>query len=372
MNTRAVLLIFFLLFSHNALASSRSDAREMIATGTRLPEAINILSSLISKPDAGIAAEYALALASSGLVSAALFEMDRAFILDSTDDEVLFAGSVLLRSLGLVQAADELKRPNPSWVKGDLALLSSPHPRLDAKAPLGACGKEMKKAAELLEKSRFISALDRFARITAVYPKESLGWAGYAVALEKVGAYKTSAKAVGKEIALSPHMDADTQAHLVAHQKDLLELPPLEKKKLNQSLQGRYTAFIGGSLSGGNGTSTTRSLSAQLGKFFTNNLNLSLDFSDSSASNAAIGLGGRLYIPLPVDAPLSLTLGSRLEYDTVAPVGAGHFGWVVSPGLSEFVGTGSLDLFYDYGVSGSQKGTKTLSLGYTFYFGGTP
>jgi tetratricopeptide (TPR) repeat protein len=354
--------------------ASRSDAREMIVSGARLPEAVNELSSLASNTqDAALVSEYSLALASSGLVEAALFQMDRAFVISGGDaDEVLYAGSTLLAWLGLSQAADEIRRPAPSWV-GDraLPLLSKPRKRSDLISPLGAVGPELYKAAELMRRSRFITALDRFSRLSALYPKDPLVWSGYAVALEKIGAYKTAAKAVAMELSTDTALEAGERDLLVEHIRELDERPPLEKKKLNEVLQGRYSAFVGGSLNGASGVPLTYSFSAQAGKFFTNYLNLSVDTAYSTSTHLVLGLGERLYVPMPITAPLSLTLGSRVEYDsTPSAAGAGNVGFVASPGLSYFIGTGSFDIFVDLGVAGSQKGTETLSVGYTFLMGG--
>ena len=358
--------LFVAVYSLNSVyASPRSDAQEMIASGTRLPEAMALLSPLAKSSQADIVAEYSLALASSGLISAALYEMDRAFILDGADNEVRFAGSTLLSSLGLVLAGEELMRPAPSWIKGPLKLLSMPRKRDDVMG-MGSYFLEIKAASELMEKARYISALDRFARITAIYPSEPLGWAGYAIALEKIGAFQTSAKAVAMEMAVSPQMETDTRASLTDYQNDLLALPPVAKKKFSQSLQGRYMAFVGGSYSGGKGAPQSLNLMGQMGKFLTNYFNVSIDYAYSSENGSVYGLGERLYYHLPI----SLTLGSRIEGTSVA-ANESHLGLVVSPGLSYFFASGgSIDLFYDFGISGSQKNRKTLSLGFTSYFGG--
>jgi hypothetical protein len=353
--------------------ASRSDAREMLVSGDRLPEAVNELSSMAkSATDGVLVSEYALALASNGLVSGALSEMDRAFVLSGgVDDGVLYAGSVLLTWLGLTQAAEEISRPAPDWVGArKLALLSKSRKRSDVLAPMSAFGPELYRASELMSKARFITALDRFARLTAVYPKEPLGWSGYSVALEKVGAYKTASKAAAMELALSPGLDTDARGLIADHISELDAHSPLVQKKLNESLQGRYTAYIGGSLNGASGATSTYAVSGQLGKFFTNNVNLSLDASYSSAFHAIAGLGGRFYLPIPIRVPLSLTLGTRAEYDSIPSSGTSNLGFIVSPGISYFIGAGSFDVFFDIGVAGAQKGTETLSVGYTFLIGG--
>lgn len=375
MNLRAWTLLFCatslaLSASARPALASRADAREEIATGQRIPDAIRELAVLARRPDASLAVELSLALASSGLVSASLSEMDRALILDPTDDEVLYAGSTLLAWLGLTQAADELKRADPDWVKGPLPLLSRSRKRSDVPSPMGGFGAELRRASELMAKSRFVSALDRFARLTATYPREPLGWAGYAIALEKVGAYRTSARAVAMEVALDSAIDPLERAEATEHEKDLQAMPPLAAKKFNESLEGRYTAFAGGSLNGGDGASVTGSVRAQLGKFVTHNLNLSADIGYSSLTGFEVGAGERWYFALPLRVPLSLTAGSRVEFDSAPASGSGDVGLILSPGVSWFVGGGSLDLFVDFGVAGAESGTETLSLGYTFYFGG--
>ena len=65
--------------------------------------------------------------------------------------------------------------------------------------------------------------------------------------------------------------------------------------------------------------------------------------------------------------PLNFTAGTRLEYQ---PGPANNLAFVLSPGLSYVLANGALDFYLDFSLTGPNKGSQTLSLGYTVYFGG--
>ena len=137
-------------------------------------------------------------------------------------------------------------------------------------------------------------------------------------------------------------------------------------------LKGRYLSFFGGSVNH-TAEDTVINLNARAGKFLTNridaavNLGLISGYDASDYNGLTFGVSGRYLHPLPIDAPMSATLGARLQY---LPAPSDQTSLFLAPGLSYFLPSGSVDLTLDWALSGAIKGTKTLSLGYTVYFGG--
>ena len=108
-----------------------------------------------------------------------------------------------------------------------------------------------------------------------------------------------------------------------------------------------------------------------MGKFLTNRIDAgaSAGFtSGSDYSGLSFGVSGRYNKPLQVAMPLNFTAGARLKYQ---PGPENNFAMVLSPGLSYVLANGALDLYLDFALTGPSKGTQTLSLGYTIYFGGS-
>ncbi|MEK7747092.1 MAG: hypothetical protein AAB576_10525, partial [Elusimicrobiota bacterium] len=200
-------------------ASSRSSARAA-AVSARLPvreaarehfrggsyaEAAAALSPMARKSsDPGLVGEYGYALAAAGFKDAALAQLDRAYALGWENPEVLYYASSALGVLGLADAAEELSRPEPAWLSGERVEA----PKVESKAVRKDPAPDLEEARTLLEGERYLAAAVRFDEITRKRPEEALGWAGYAVALERIGAYRTAAAAAREDIRLSgPDLD---------------------------------------------------------------------------------------------------------------------------------------------------------------------
>ncbi|MGQ0645383.1 MAG: hypothetical protein ACT4O3_07820, partial [Elusimicrobiota bacterium] len=189
-----------------------------------------------------------------------------------------------------------------------------------------------------------------------------------------------AARAVGRSLELAgAGMPAEDRAAYEAHKAELESRtlsppgPAGPARKANLALKGRYLAFLGGNVNR-TSQSTVSSVNGRLGKFFTDRVDASLTAGYTAGNlpkkyrGASFGLASRYHQPLPVPAPLNATFGARLEYQ---PRPSQKTSFVLSPGLSWVQETGSLDLYYEYGVSGRLKKSKTISLGYTVYFGGS-
>jgi tetratricopeptide (TPR) repeat protein len=346
------------------------DVRHAAVSGGHLQTAIVDYAQAVRKEDAALLAEYGWVLAKAGKTDLALAQADRALQLDNTNDEVLFYTSEILKSLGLTDVSSEISRPAPEWIKNEKLPADTARPAL-----VGTYKEDINSATGLLLQRRYASSVDRYSRLTKKYPREHYVWAGYAIALESIGAYKAASQAVAKDIELSKDADEKTRNMMLAHKKELEERPalaPHEKAKANEMLEGRYLVFFGGSISHMT-DDTIINISGRAGKFLTNNFDIGINAglisgnSNSDYNGVSLGLSARYLTPLPVAAPLSFVMGARVQY---APAPSDQTTIYASPGLSYFLENGSIDLTVDFGLSGPLKDTRTVSLGYTMYLGG--
>lgn len=361
-----VLLNCFLI-SPAWAASLRSQARELLKKQDFSGAVAAYKAIPKGSSDAGLVAEYAYSLALLGFTDLALTQLDRAFIEDAASAEVLYFGSSVLLAMGLEEAAQEISRPAPVWMANSRTALEN----LEPERELGDFEGELASANLLMTQMRYVSASVRFKRITEKYPDEGIAWAGYAIALEKMGAYRAAARAVEKDIELSEPEEQSMKVK-TAYKSELESQPPLKSLRANRALQGRYLAFMGGSLNRTSGN-TVSNLNVRMGKFFTNRFDAALNAGvvsgniSSSQDGVNAGASARYHQPLPLALPLNGTIGLRLSYD---PAPSDNFSIYFSPGLSYFLSDSSIDLFLDIALSGPLKNSQTLSLGYSVYFGG--
>jgi len=350
-------------------ASPRDKARALVLSGL-YPDAVAAYNPLArGSKDGGLAAEYAFALALAGHRDLALSHLDRAFLADASNPEVMFFGSAVFEALGMNAMAGELRRPPPGW-------LSAGVPKIQAlERPRGEYKELLATANLFIAQRRFASAAAQFDALVRAYPDAQLPWAGYAIALEKLGAFKAAAAAVDKDLKLGKQDSPETVNLLNRHKAELEARPPVTyapAPKLNEMLKGRYLAFLGLSYSHTE-TDGILMLQSRVGKFLTNrfdagaSLGLTTGYDNSDFNGLSFGVSGRYNKPLPVSMPLNLTAGARFEYQ---PGPEDNFAMLLSPGLSYVLDNGALDLYLDFALTGPLKGTQTLSLGYTVYFGG--
>lgn len=375
----AAFLALSVLFAAPAFAASkREQARALIAKKDYAP-ALQIYNSIApTASDAGLLAEYAYALALMGFADPALAQLDHAFILDARNQDVLFFGSAILAALGQADAARELERPEPDWLPDSGLALGALSP---ARTP-GDLRGEFAAVNLLMLQKRYVTASDRFARLTREHPNLPLAWAGYAIALEKIGAYHAAAAAVAKDRELSTQDNADARKLKAEHQAELEARPPLkshtakDSRRGNQDLKDRMYFYLGAGLNHSSGM-TLDTISARAGRYLSDHLDASADASTvkgfTAGSNAGYNgssFGASLRYSVPWgSSPVNITIASRLSY---TPGPGDNFSALISPGISLFIGPGSIDVSYDIGLEGALKDTQTLSAGYTAYFGGKP
>ena len=347
----------------------RDKARTMVLSGD-YPGAVAAYNPLArGSQDAAQAAEYAYALALAGQGELALAHLDRAFLADAANPEVMFYASAVYKAFGMQVVAKELYRAPPAWLAGgapEIAVLER---------PAGEYQNLLDGANRLISQRRFASAAVHFAAIVRAYPEEQRPWAGYAIVLEKLGAFKAAAKAVEKDLKLGKQEDPETVKLLTEHKAELEARSPVTytpAPKLNEMLKGRYLSFFGLSYNHSEATSIFN-LNTRMGKFLTNRFDvgatagLTSGYDDKDYNGLSFGVSGRYNKPLPVSMPLNLTAGARFEYQ---PGPNDNFAMVLTPGLSYVLANGALDLYLDFSLTGPNKGSQTLSLGYSVYFGG--
>jgi len=341
-------------------------AREAIISPSISPQdALLKYSVAIKRTNAApMAAEYAYALAYAGVPEAALYNIDRALISEPLNPEIRFYLSEILNAFGLAAAA-EVSGPVPAWLKTPPEL-----PALDVSAPEGDFEKASASINPLMAQRRYAQASVLFDRLCEKLPDSARCHAGYAIALEKLGAYKTAAAQAKKNLDLSqpPERRSVAEAYIASLEKR----PPFKySTTARKPLKGRYLAFLGGSFNRADGN-TTHAFSARAGKFVSERLDIAANAAMNGGSpvtdynGLTIGASSRYNEPLSF-APVNGTLAAKIER---VPAPDKNLTFLISPGLSYFMKDSSIDLFWDVALAGTYSGSVTMSLGYTVYFGG--
>lgn len=365
----ALLLAAFVLGGLPAFAAADKTlllAREAILSTSVSPQdALLKYSEAVKKTNAApVAAEYAYAQARAGVPEAALYNIDRALVAAPLDPEVRFYLSEILNVFGLEDASVEFAVPVPAWLKTPLIL-----PGLDIVAPEGNFEAIVRSVELLMAQRRNAQSAVLLNRLCRKLPDNSRCYAGYAIALEKLGAYKAAAAQARKNQELSK--TAERKAAAASYAAALWKRPPLKfSTTIEQPLKGRYLAFMGGSFNRADGGSTY-SFNSRAGKFISDRIDVSANAAlnggnpVSAYNGLTLGVTGRYNAPLGF-APLSSTLAARIER---VPAPDKNLAFLLSPGLSYFMRDSSIDLFWDLALSGPYGGSVTMSLGYTIYFG---
>jgi len=367
----AGLALAALLVAGAAGAIGRLGARDLLVKGKFAEAAVAYSSIAGGSQDPEMLAEYGYALAAAGYADPGLAQLDRAFLSEPMNAGVRFLGARALTALGMEDAAKEMGGAAPAWlVKPVLP------DRISYQREMALCTNEAGIANMLLAQKRYMSAVVRFARLAEKCPGRPGTWSGYAIALEKLGAFKAAAHAVGKDLEAGGG-NADQNKLKGEYRAQLESRSPIavkEKEKPNNLLSGKYYTFLGGSYSH-SGEMGFYNLSGRTGKFLTNNIDVSVNAGVVGGYDAPFkdyngfmfGVTGRLGAPLPIDLPINANLGAKLAY---APAPKDNTSFILSPGLSFFIGGGSIDAYFDLALTGPLKDTKSLSIGYTMYFGG--
>ncbi len=221
----------------------------------------------------------------------------------------------------------------------------------------------------LMSQKRYVTAIVRFSKLIKEYPRESAIWQGYAIALEKLGVYKSSIKAVEQYIAL----ETDKESKKIGfNYKEMLERrSPIKPTEDKLNLKGRYLVYVGGGLNHFE-NDTVYNFNFRVGKYLANYFDASMSggyragYDNSDYNGLSLGAVGRFNFGLPVNEPVNFTLAGKMER---IPAADENFIFLISPGFSYFLKDSSVDLYFDMAFAGAYKGSTTLSVGYTVYFG---
>ena len=357
------------LFASSSAAADKTllAAREAVISST-VPSQVSLLKySAASKKtiSAAITAEYAYALAYAGLPEAALYNIDRALITEPLNAEVRFYLAELFNAFGLEDASADISAPVPGWLKKPVRL-----PALDVPAPAGDFENASAAINLLMAQKRYAQGAVLFDRLCKAMPGSARCRAGYAIALEQLGCYKAAAAQAGKDLALTE--DPEHKRTAAAFIAGLEKRPALNySAPAKKPLKGRYLAFLGGNLNRTDGRNTY-AVNTRVGRFVSERVDISANAAlnggnpISDFNGLTLGAAARYNKPLSF-APLNGTLAAKFER---APAPDAKLAFLLSPGVSYFTAGGSLDLFMDFALSGAFKGSRTLSVGYTIYFGG--
>lgn len=307
--------------------------------------------------------EYALALAYFGLGESALYNIDKALISTPFDCRIRFYLSEILKAFNAeeTEVSGECKRP--LWLKEDLKL-----PSLTLRYNFNSFNNFFRDASLLMSQKRYAEAAALFASAPEKFRGHWAFWSGWAITLDKLGAYKSAAEKVEKDILLSENPEGRKTAR--KYSDSLLRKPPVDfTKKAKKSLKGRYLAYFGGNITGSGGA-TVYNLNTRFGKFISERIDLSANlgytggYDLSDYNGITIGAIARYNAPLK-HTPFNVTLAGKIER---VPAETDNLSAIISPGLSWFTDKGSFDIYLDISLSGPYSGSPVFSMGYTVYF----
>ncbi|MEA3307205.1 MAG: hypothetical protein U9Q34_05430, partial [Elusimicrobiota bacterium] len=318
-----------------------------------------------SSRNPALVAEYSYALILAGQYDLALSQLDRAFMMNADNTDVLFFGSKILNAFELKEVALELEQRAPSWFSEEYPSL----PIVNYGRGVANLKGETAINNILMSQKRYVTAVVRFSKLIEKYPLEPSVWQGYAIALEKLGAYKSSIKAVEQYIALEINEES---RKIGANYKEMLKKRlPIKPTEAKLNLKGRYLVYAGGGFNHFE-NDTVYNLNFRAGKYLANYLDASMScgyrggYDDSDYNGLSLGAVGRFNFGLPVNEPVNFTLAGKMER---VPAPDESFTFLISPGFSYFLEDSSVDLYFDMAFAGAYKGSTTLSVGYTVYFG---
>lgn len=302
-------------------------------------------------------AEYAYILAYKGLGEFSLYYLDRALINSPRNCIVRYYLSEILKAFNLNDTANEINGCSDKNYLSGLIL-----PELDIELKNKSDEDFFNEINLLMSQKRYAEAAVKFDRYCAKNPNWRC-YSGYAISLERLGSYKSAAKAIGMDISLSKDEKHIKEAEL--YRKELLNRKPeLYSAKNEKKLKGRYLFFLGGGVDSYDGENYYN-LNLRIGRFISEKIDISFE-ANSATGNEGLGIGlvSRFNSPIK-DSPFRWTFATKAER---LPISEDSFSLIISPGISYFTGSGSIDLYLDLPLTGVYKGEKIISGGYTIYF----
>lgn len=376
-------LIFLHLGCFGQLPKSVSmdKARELILQGKINDAVIAYALPAKTSADPALIAEYAYALALSGIYDAALIQLDRLWLMGPPSGGVKYFTSEVFALMGYQDLANTFYTPSsldpiPYWIASKAPLFRFKYQRkMPDSAPESSDEliASFNRANELASQDAWYQALAQFHALTDLCPWEFIPYVGYSITLEKTGALDQSLLALEKGIAVVPD-DAQyketrqilTQRAVALQQKiqtrpvvPAAKVQPIKAPEVNEA---QMMAYVGGMLA-----SSYTNFNGRFGVFVSNKTSTSVDFGmTKSAGTTSTNLGFSGYSREKIFVSgagllMSFANGATTIYSKL------------SVGLS-FMNkkrTASYDIFLD-GNMGLKKPNPTvinISMGRSIYFG---
>lgn len=355
-------------------------ARNNLVTGN-ISEAISAYSRILAKDTANslLISEDAYALAVGGFYDAALIRMDRIWNIGcGANPEVNFYVAQALALMGYDDIANEFWNnvkylKAPSWISSEIKNLSDKFKRKQSGYILlsGDLKSDFKRANELAFNRKYFEAIILFDELTKKYPNVVPPYLGYAITLERAGAYTNASKVIDRidSIIGDNPKYSDLKSTLANHQSVIrkhVSLQGVQGQMLGQpkAMVGErppMMAYLGGTI-----MPSSFYMSGKLGYFMTDNFNASMDVGLSRVSQTtSSSLGLSMYAHRKT---FVWGLGLQSNYSDALSLS-----YKASVGLS-FMNksrTSSFDVLWDcnIGLSSGNPVTLGLSIGKSFYFG---
>jgi len=362
---------------------SALDAARASVISEDFSKAVSAYANLVQKDsvNASLNAEYAYALALSGIYDAALARLDRIWLANSGNSDVNFFASQVFALMGYEMLAVEFGQQIeagtvPAWISSAASgLLDKYSDRMpgDNMSEGGDVVTDFQRANRLTAQNYNLMAIAMFEGIITGYPGEYLPYVGSSIALEKAGMYDKSIEAMEQALAVI----GDKPEHQEA-------IPALENRltdikgksaaggKNNTNLIAaaspdakgrRMLAYGGGMLS-----TSYISLTGRFGTFISGAGSISADIGVTSSGGAtSLNIGAMNFFRQKIFAG---------GYGVGFGFGGGSttFNIKISVGLSIMnkENNASWDIFIDGQQPVSPKGSATtvgLSVGRSVYFG---
>ncbi len=362
---------------------SLDDARASVIAED-FSKAVSAYAKLVQKDSVNVSlnAEYAYALALSGIYDAALARLDRIWHANSGNSDVNFFASQVFALMGYEMLAVEFGKKIeagsvPAWISSAASgLLDKYSDRMpgDDMSEGGDVVTDFRRANRLTAQNYNLMAIAMFEGIITGYPGEYLPYVGSSIALEKAGLYEKSTEAMEQALAIIGDKPEHQEAR-PALENRLTEIrgKSAEGGKSNKTnltatagpdAKGRrMLAYAGGMLS-----TSYISLTGRLGTFISGAGSLSADFGLTSSGGAtSLNIGAMNFFRQKIFAGgYGVGFGFGGESTT--------FNIKISVGLSIMnkENNASWDIFLDGQQPISPKGSATtvgLSIGRSVYFG---
>jgi hypothetical protein len=231
----------------------------------------------------------------------------------------------------------------------------------------------------MLAKQDFcVSAAVAFEKALEVRPSDAALHAGYSITLENLGCYALAARESERARELTTLKGADFLTRRAKALRVMAKESPAPGEgragKPSLGRKNRWLAYGGGDFTSINGDTNTH-FAARLGKFLTEGFDVAANVdvisipapaptagvTASSTTTTAFGFSARASKRAKAGKPISVSLAVKAGFAKDSN------GVVISPGMSQEMKNGTLDMYFDFGT-GPYKGVG-LVMGYTFYLG---